>query len=336
MRAKSGDYKIDLGNADLGKRITGATLETSLDSVSVLSVSLAIPYSKFKELKDGSLPLEGKVTWQGRPLFSGKLLSSDSSGFNTLKLVFADQLVAIKKMVENNYLKNQTLKDYLEKNMNESGMRCDFHGTFSEAVPSVDSDLASNFEDVVELSQKHGFFFVTRSSSQTIHFVKAGSHIKSVNVNARKCALELSQHESVEPLYSELQLKHFGANTSETKEKTLGAAELYGELSGFGSHAKHRSRTDRIFARGKIQRQESEPSLYESQDTFLKNRLAKNAMLSESIRMVVCEPIALPGDKISIEEPPSNSLQGGDFMVLSCFIQFLSATPKMEIIAVRA
>src|SRR4051812_44163985 len=133
--AKPGHFQFEWGNSELAKHIVQAELALSLDDVGQLSVSVAIDGAQAKALAPKDLPQEVTFSWQERGFFKGQLVSGGLGSSSRLSLVFQDGLAAAHKTHDNQYMKEPTLRECLERLCTKIDLAPKFIGSFSEKVP---------------------------------------------------------------------------------------------------------------------------------------------------------------------------------------------------------
>lgn len=335
FRDKAGKYDLDLGDEELVKRVAAAEMWAPLDDAARLVVTLSWPTDDAEKLRASALPQQAKLTWAGRGLFQGHLSRVLTPGRSRVALVYRDGLQRSSKISEDRFSKPQTLQECLDKIAGRLELSARFHGSFGEAMPGFSwggKPLETRLRD---LGARFGFYFTCRSLAGALHFVKLGSSIQSASCDAMKQALDVSLLASGEGGISEVQWRYFDSKEMKSLEKKLSTSELYAPLSAFTSHAGYKEKLGWKLAQGQAETHVGDLAAFEAGASSLTSQLSKRLMEQETVTIRAIEPLALPGDKLSLKRAPLGGLQDGDYLVQAVTVRIASSTPVADIVAIR-
>lgn len=332
---KAGKYELDLGDKQLLKRLSGADLWAPLDDAAKLTVTLTVSDEEAGKLRAGSLPQQASLSWAGRGLFKGFLSRLFAPSRSRLVLVYRDALQKAGKLSEDRFSKPQSLQESLEKIAGRLGLSARFHGGFGDAMPGFSWGGKSFETHLQELSARFGFFYTCRSVGGSLNFLKLGQSIQSATCDAKKDALDVMLNASGEGGVSEVQWRYFDSKQMKSLEKKMSQSELYAPLGPFASHAGYKEKLGWKLAQGQAETHVGDMAAFEAGAQWMTSQLSKRLMDQESVTVRAIEPLALPGDKLSLKQTLMPGIEDGDYLVRAVTVRVGSSTPVADIVAIR-
>ncbi len=332
---KLGNYVVNLGNAQLEKSIAEVWYRQTLDAYATFTVVLAADAPTMRRWKTSDCPAEASLTWAAKKIFAGHILKAEIWGVSRIHLTYVDGLYLASKESGNSFMKQQTLRDALQKLAAGCGLQPQFRGTFAELLTGFQHGSSSSLEVIQMLADKHGFHFTSRSGSSHLLFIKSGEGFGSASVDVASDGAQVSFRQSAETSYDTIQFRYFDSKTAQPADTKLMKGQLYQPLSGFTAASSFQEKTKWKTACGKIETYMTDRHHFDGGQRLLAEQLSKRAMAQEALQVVCFEPLALPGDKLSATNCPSTS-QDGAYLVSGCEITINSALPRLTLTAMRA
>jgi hypothetical protein len=333
----SGKYTFEGLTEALQKRIVRAEFVSSLDEVSQLAIVVALDGESTKKLVPRDFPSEVTFRWQERGLFKGNLVGVRVKGQSQLELIYQDGLSRAKKTHVNQNVSELTLRQCLEKLCAGVGLSPDFKGSFSDTLPAMNLSGASFFEHLAALATHYGFYFVNRSFAGQMLFVRVGSFVKEIALDAKTAALGNIQHtQASQGIYGSATFRHFDPGALGGKDKTVAQDTLYSDLGAFKEHGGFRERSRWTSAQGTYETHVSQSHHFDSGEALVRGQMAKHVMGQEGLTLVAFEPLGLPGDKLAVKGLPTSAVEDGSYLIQSTTISIQTAIPRMELTAIRA
>lgn len=329
---KKGDFTLDLGNKNFEQRIINARFQQPLDSYSTLQVMIAIrPNDSTSLLRHP--PQNVELTWSDKGIFKGQLLSWDLLAPSRLKLLYVDKLFSSSKHMGNALIKQTTLGDYLSKTAETCGLRAQFCGDFSMPMAAFGQAGLPLLEGLSGLADKYGFFFATRSASDQLAFVRAGSFADSHQLDSSELLTSSDLRQSTHGCYEKVCLRYFDSRTMQASDTVLSSQEIYQPLSRF-TNAQFQEKSSWHTATGTINVLATDRIHFNAGHNLLAGRLSKQAMTQDALWAVCFKPVALPGDKITLTHS-AMQMADGDYLMGDCQIELSAAVPRMTFTAIR-
>lgn len=335
-RFKLGRISFDFGSDRFDKAVTGGELTTELNQPSEMSVRLSLLPKDLKQISISDLPDSLSVKWLDRGLFQGTLAGAQFGAQNTLILVYRDGLQAASKVIENGFIKKQTLQETLQKMVDATGLSAKFSGTFSDEISAYSLSERSVMEHWQYLSLEYGFHFVPRSFGKSMHFIKLGEGVQSASVDVKSQALSIHSSHAAAAFYDQANVHFFDPSELSSQEKTLSQGDLYGPLGVLKNSPAFKERQGWVGAKGNLEEHASTKEQFDSGDKRIKNRLSRLAVGNESVTVTCLEPLALPGDMLQVSNSQLSPALEGKYLVHGVRILVNSSRPRAEITGVRA
>ncbi len=307
----------------------------TLDQSATLEAVVSLSPQDISRLASREIPQEASFLWADRTLFKGNLTGLTHLDPHRLRLSYRDALFGAQKSHENIFFKQQTLGECLDKLTAKIGLQTRYIGNFGEQVPSLNLTGPSLLDHLTTLAQEFGFYFFIKSTSGQICFLKVGSYVKDVETTSQSQVTNVSYGQSADHYYSQVNFKYLDQHSLESKEKRMGANDLYSPLSNFKDHSSYRDKTTWKNAKGSYEAHVNENYHFESGEQLLKNQLSKKLMEQESIKLSVFEPVGLPGDRIKIKNGAVSTQHEGNYLIKSCKITAAGSAPRMDMEAIR-
>lgn len=325
----------DLGlSGKLAKKVSGMDLQSALDSVATLSLNLSMNAQEASELSAKDYPADITFQWDGRTLFKGPLVGVTHLDAHRTQLIYQDALQKARKVQENLFFKQQSLQECLDKTVARAGLSARYVGSFSDSVPAINLTGASLFDHLTELSNEFGFYFFVKPPSDQVTFLRVGSFVKDSTLQGKKQIAKLEHTGHAAHHVTQAKFRYFDPETLEPKDKQLNGADLYSSLSSFKDHSGFRDKSSWASAKGSYEAQVNENFHFEAGESLVKNQLSKKLMEQESVKIRLFEPIAPPGDRLSISNTHFSNTEGA-YLVRSCRVTLTSTTPAMELEGIR-
>jgi len=328
-------YEVKLGSADLEKRIVSAELYTTLDEPAKFTVTVATKAELLGKLSPDSLPQKASFAWNGKELFQGHLASTKIVGHHRLQLEYSDELRLAKRTSENEFFKQQTLREVLEKLCKWVGVSASFVGSFDETLPGFSLGDRSLFDLMKELSYTYGFFFVSKSPANRVTFFSLGQQVATKSLDVSKVVFDTQLEMTAERAVDAVEVSYFDSGDPQGVKREIGQAALYKPLSGFNGHAAYQAKLKWKLAKGRLETHVTNGGQYEGAEKMFRNQLSKQLMEQESFRLTCFEPLASAGDKVELSQATVPSLENGSFLVRSSRVTIGSSLPKLEMVGIR-
>ena len=326
-----GDFKLDLGGTDIEKHLSSIHLTQELDNFATLTVAVArtqAQMSTMSTLKPPDFPTETTLTWAGRTIFRGHILSADVTGGSRCDLTYVDSLYLTSKQHLNRFIKDQSLRECLRSLAETSGLKVDFRGSFNETVSGLSHGTLSCLEIMGNLADKYGFHFVTHATSQAVVFIKPPEGISRVQLDASQKATSLTSRLSSAGTYDKVRYQYFDLENAQAKENTLHASQLY---RGTGNQQKSRWRT----AAGTVEVPLTDRRHFQTGQDVLAGHFTKKAQGQEAVQVACFEPLAMVGDSVQLTKTVTPGIHDGAYLAAASDIRITSAVPKMVLQLVR-
>ncbi|MBI4402697.1 MAG: hypothetical protein HY537_00970 [Deltaproteobacteria bacterium] len=325
-------FYIELGS-QWKKRLVRAELDWKLDAPAFFTATVALDGKSVSSLQPSTFPKTTTLRWGDKEIFKGHLLSASISGHSRADFVFSDGLYLAKKISENEFMKHPFLQDTLSKIAGLIGLAPRFAGSLNESLPSFNFGGRPLYEHLIELSANYGFHFVCRSVSENLAIIRFGSTLQTVNLNCKSNAAHIAINQAAHSSYEEVELRYFGPGQSDAKEKKIGS--LSSPLSSMTNHPSFSEKKNWKLGYGRLEAYVTDQYHFESGDKLFRNQISKRWFEQEQLQVTCYQPLALPGDGLSVSNAPAGSAQNGNYLVKDCHIVVGSCHPKMELLAIR-
>jgi len=328
-------YEVKLGDPALEKRIVSTELTTSLDEPSRLTVTLAGLAEHLAKLSIDKFPQKASFKWNDKELFTGHIASTKIVGHHRLTIEYSDELRIAKRTSENEFFKQQTLREVLEKLCKWIGVQAHFVGQFDETLPGFSLGDRSLFDLMKELSYSYGFFFVSKSSSNRVTFFSLGQQVSVKSIDASKTIFDTHLDQTAERAVDAVEVSYFDSGDPQGVKREISQSSLYKALSGFNSHPSYGPKLKWKLAKGRHETHVTNGSQYEGAEKNFRNQLSKQLMEQEQFRFTCFEPLAFAGDKIELSNSSAPNLENGGYLVRSSRVVVTSSIPKLELVGIR-
>lgn len=328
-------YEVKLGDSGLEKRIASAELFTSLDEPSRFTVIIATRAELLAALSPDSLPQTASFSWNDKPLFQGHLAATKVVGHHRLQLEYSDELRLAKRTSENEFFKQQTLREVLEKLCKWVGLKASFVGSFSELLPGFSLGDRSLFDLMKELSYTYGFFFVSKSPTNGVTFFSLGQQVSTKNIDASKVVFDTELDQTAERAVDAVEVSYFDSAHPQGVKREVAQAALYKPLGGLTGHPGCAAKLKWKLAKGRMETHVTNSSQYDDAERAFRSQLSKQLMEQEQFRLSCFEPLASAGDKIELSKATAGNLENGAYLIRSSRVVVGSSLPKLELMAIR-
>lgn len=325
---ESGKFKLTLSPAPTPLRLANAELALSLDQPGMLTVTLAMLPTEIAKLSHSACATEASLSWADNALFKGHLLQVEFPKPAQVRFQYRDLLFATKKISENSFVQEHSLRECLTKFTQKVGLNAQFYGNFSSALPSFNLSGNSIFDHLVSLSHQFGFHFVANSAASEIAFIKLGQQVKSRLLDGAKHLGSIQHSQSAEHTYAKSHLRHFDPKSMQAQDRKMGDSDLYGPLGDFKGHGGFKSRAGWKLAEGALETHIADGFHFEASEQLIRNQLSKAAMGQESLSVGGFTYLGHPGDKVTVKGAPAGDIQNGDYLIGSLRVNITSAIPK--------
>ncbi len=324
-------YQLNLSNPQLEKKVVGITFNQDLNQIGELKVLLA------QNCAVSQLPQQASLTLNSREVFSGTVLRFSFPNSHQCLLTYVDPLFLLSKQNQNQFIKQQSLRDCLDELLRSQGLQAEFKGDFSERLAGFQQgESGSKLQLITHLSNKYGFYFSYRADQKKVYFAKVGQSFQAIQLNKKDCLQVQHFNSSAEYMTQRVQYRYFDSKNNESSQQQVNAHQLYQSISNFTGHSSYRDKLSWKTAQGSVDTHITDRHHFEGALPMIGHQLSKQILNQEQVALKSYRMGLLPGDKLQLSEPLMNTSFEGAYLTTAVHYQINNARPQLILKGTRA